>query len=110
MKLFWYSDAVTDLEKIYDYYFPLSSNYAATLYNTILDDAEILQTHPYIAPKEQLLEDLKEEYRSLVVAKGKYKLIYYIENDTVLIVQIFACQQSPDKIKNITVIRNKNTN
>ena len=105
MKLFWFSDAAADLDEIYDYYVTLNPQAAVMIYNSILDEAEILLTHPRIAPKEPLLEDLPEEYRSLVVAKGKYKLVYYIENDCIYVVQVFAYRRNPDILKSTTIKR-----
>jgi plasmid stabilization system protein ParE len=105
MKLLWFSDAVADLDEIYNYYVTLSSRVAAELYNSILDEAEILCFHPRIAPKEPLLEDLPEEYRSLVVADGRYKLVYYIEKNCIYIVQIFAIRRNPDALKRTIIKR-----
>ena len=105
MKLFWFTDAIADLDEIYDYYFALNPRAAAMLYNTILDAADILRTHPRIAPIEPLLEGFTEEYRSLIVAKGKYKLVYYIDNDNVYIVLVFACRRNPNKIISSTLKR-----
>ena len=105
MKLLWFSDAAADLDEIYGYYVKLNPRAAATLYNSILDDAEILRANPRAARKEPLLEDLAEEYRSLVVAQGRYKLVYYIENDSVYIVQVFACRQNPYRLKTTTLNR-----
>ena len=79
---------------------------AAMLYNSILDDAQVLIANPRIAPKEPLLKDAPREYRSLLVVKGRYKLIYNIlEEKRALIVLVFACRQSADKIKRTTLSR-----
>ena len=56
-----------DLEEIFDYYVTLNPRASALLYNSILDEPEILRTHPRIAQKEPYLEGLPTEYRSLVV-------------------------------------------
>ena len=95
MKLIWLVDAITDLDEIFDYYVTLNPRAAAVLYNKILDKAEILRTHPRIAPREPLLDDIDLEFRSLLVADGKYKLTYNIENDTVVILVVFSCRQNP---------------
>ena len=105
MKLLWYHDASDDLDEIYDYYVTLNPRAAALLYNSILDEAEILRTHPRIAKKEQFLEGLPTEYRSLVVAKGKYKLVYYIEKECVYIVYIFSCRLNPSTLINTILKR-----
>ena len=101
----WYVEAVADLDKIYDYYVKKSPRAAALLYNKILDDTDILATQPYIAAVEQILEGYPENYRSLVVANGKYKVVYFIKNDTVLIVQVFNCRRNPARLKSTTIKR-----
>jgi len=106
MNLLWLPNAVGDLDEIYDYYVIRNPRAAAMLYNKILDEAEILRTNPRIAPKEPSLEDAPREYRSLVVAKGKYKLIYTILKEiSVLIVHVFACRQNPAKLRITTLSR-----
>jgi plasmid stabilization system protein ParE len=100
MTIQWYSEALDDLNQIYDFYATTGSpKAAALLYNQILDDVEILKTHPYIAPTEPILDDCPEQYRSLVVAKGKFKAVYYIAEDSLFIVQIFSCRQDTEKLK-----------
>ena len=99
MTLQWYSAALDDLDQIYDFYFTGSPRAAALLYNQILDEVEILITHPYIAPIEPILNDCPEEYRSLVVVKGMFKVVYYVVEDSVFIVQVFNCRQDTEKLK-----------
>jgi len=95
----WYLEALDDLNQIYEFYYTGSPRAAALLYNQILDDVEILKSHPYIAAIESFLNDCPEEYRSLVVAKGRFKAVYYVTEDTVFIVQIFNCRQDTEKLK-----------
>ena len=97
MTIKWYLKAVGDLDKIYDYYLTKSPRVAATLYNKFLDAVEMLKTQPYAAPVEQMLIGYSEDYRSLVV--GNYKVVYFVKDDLVLIVQIFDCRQNPIKLK-----------
>ena len=105
MRLLWYSDAVADLDEIYEYYYDLNPKAAAMLYNNILEDAEVQLIQPFIAPIEPLLGDLPDEYRSLIVAKGRYKLVYYIENESIFIVQVFTCWRDPERMRNMTLRR-----
>ena len=105
MTVKWYIEAAGDLDKIYDYYVTKSQHAAAMLYNKILDGVEILKTQPYVAAVEQMLIDCPEGYRSLVV--GNYKVVYFIKDDLVLIVQIFDCRQTPIKLKRTTLRRRK---
>jgi len=95
MNLIWLVDAISDLDEIYDYYVTLNPKAASTMYNKILDKAEILRTHPRIAPREPLLDDIGLEFRSLLVADGKYKLTYIVEDETVVIIVVFSCRQNP---------------
>jgi len=103
MTIKWYIEAAGDLDKIYDYYATKNPCTAAMLYNKILDNVEILKTQPYVAAVEQLLTGCRESYRSLVVEN--YKVVYFIKNDLVLIVQIFDCRQNPIKLKKTTLRR-----
>jgi len=104
VKVKWYIEAAGDLDKIYDYYFAKNPRAAAMLYNKILDDVEILETQPYVAA-EQMLIDCPEGYRSLVV--GNYKVVFFIKDNLVLIVQIFDCRRNPDKLRGTTLRRRK---
>jgi len=74
MRIFWMPDAVNDLDKIYEFYAVKNLKAAAIIYNSILDDAEILKTNPFIAKIEPPLDDLPQKYRSLIVSKGRLKL------------------------------------
>jgi len=107
MTIKWYIEAVGDLERVYDYYVTKNPRAAAVLYNKILDKVEILKIQPYVAAVEQLLADCPEGYRSLVV--GNYKIVYFVKNEFVLIVQIFDCRQSSLKLKRTTIRRKKHT-
>ena len=105
MTVKWYIEAAGDLDKIYNYYVTRNPRVAAMLYNKILDSVEILKTQPYVATVEQILIGYPEGYRSLVV--GNYKVVYFIEDNLVLIVQIFDCRQNPIKLKRTTLRRKK---
>jgi len=105
MKVKWFVEASGDLDQIYDYYLKKNNRVAALLYNKILDEVELLKTHPYIGSIEKLLADCSEGYRSLVVANGKYKVIYFILKETVFIVQVFDCRRNPNNLMKSTLIR-----
>ena len=107
MTIKWYIEAAGDLDKIYDFYVKKNPRAAAMLYNKILEDVEILKTQPYVAAVEQTLIDYPEGYRSLVVET--YKVVYFIKDDLVLIVQIFDCRQNFIKLKRTTLRRRKSS-
>ena len=98
LKLSFAPEALEDMENIYRYYALQNEVYAVELYNQIIEEAEQLQYFPQMAQKEPLLKEYSEEYRSLVVWNN-YKLVYFVENDTVNIVAVFDCRQNPDKLK-----------
>ncbi|MCL1933911.1 MAG: type II toxin-antitoxin system RelE/ParE family toxin [Candidatus Azobacteroides sp.] len=90
--------AFEQLESIYNY-LQTKSNCAGTIiHNYILDEIERLRNFPQMAPIESELIGFVHTYRSLVVKKT-YKIVYYIENDTVYIAALFDCRQDPQKLK-----------
>ena len=104
MKLLFAPEALEDLENIYRYYAEHNEQYAVDLHNHIISEAEFLQNFPFTGQKEQLLEEYPEDYRSLVV-RHCYKIVYFIENDTINIVSVFNCRQDPQRLeKNIRKI------
>ena len=101
MRLLWTPEAVGDLDKIYEFYADKNLRAAAVIYNSILDDAEILKTHPYIAQLEPFLDDLPQKYRSLIVAKGRFKVTYFVAHEKINVVYVWSCRQNPQETLNI---------
>jgi hypothetical protein len=58
----------------------------------------VLAVFPYAAPVEPLLSGEETVFRSLTVARGLYKVIYFIENPDVVIARLWDCRQNPDKL------------
>lgn len=98
MKLIWTAFAAEQLESIYVFIKDKSEMAAAGIYNDILDEVDSLLHFPYMAPVETLLSEFTESYRSLVV-RNIYKVVYYINNETIYIVAVFDCRQNPEKLK-----------
>ena len=98
MKLLFAPEALEDMENIYRYYAEHNERHAVELYNEIIDEAKYLQRFPFLAQKEPLLEEFPETYYSLVVWRY-YKLVYFIENDTINVVTVFDCRQNPETLK-----------
>ena len=94
-----------DLDMIYNYYLQIDANVAVRIYNGILDDSGILTYQPLIAPFEQTIKP-SEKYRSLVVSKGRFKLIYYVADNTVKIVCVWGCRQNPARLRRTIKRRN----
>ena len=98
MKIKFSPEAQEDLDNIYHYYAELNETYAVELYNDIIDEADMLRGFPYIAQVEPFLSEFPEIYRSLVVHRT-YKVVYFIEEDSINIVAVFDCRQNPQKMR-----------
>ena len=103
MTICWLELAEEDIESIYLFYAEDKSVKAANkIYNDILDATDFLAKFPQMAPVEPILSDDGEEYRSLVVQKH-FKVIYFIECDSIYIAAVWDCRQDPQA--NISKIR-----
>ena len=95
MKIFWLELAEEDAEAIYQFYAKDKSVKAANkIYNDILDATDSLADFPQMASIEPELSDDEEESRSLVVQRH-FKIIYFIEYDSIYIAAIGDCRQNP---------------
>ena len=100
MKVVLLPKALSRLDEIFDWIKTTNNeNAAARIYNLILDELEILESQPRIAPIEPSLEDFPMQFRSLVIKK-KYKAIYYIEEliNVVYVATIWDCRQNTEKL------------
>jgi plasmid stabilization system protein ParE len=94
----WTSKAEDRLRGIFNYYLDAAGqNTAKKIVFEIRDLAESLRLMPLMAPIEPLLADEAKAFRSLVINR-RYKAIYFIERETVNIVDIWDCRQSPEKL------------
>lgn len=95
MRILWLELAEEDLDSIYQFYAKDKSTKAAyKIYNEILDAAESLADFPQMASIELDLSEVGEEYRSLIVRKY-FKLIYFIEEESIFIAAVWDCRQNP---------------
>ncbi|MCD7935593.1 MAG: type II toxin-antitoxin system RelE/ParE family toxin [Tannerellaceae bacterium] len=98
MKIIWTKEAVDDLDTIYTFYLADSQPYAEHIYDKIVSDTEDLIRFPRLGSKELLLEDKPQSPRSLVVMR-MFKIIYYIQNETIYIANIWDCRQNPESLR-----------
>ena len=96
MKILFTRQSEKHLESIYQFYFQKNEQVAASIYNQILDEIEFLKNQPYMAAIELLLAGRARSYRGLVVCR-LFKVIYYVENDTIIVADIWDCRQEPAK-------------
>ncbi len=57
----------------------------------------LLKKQPYLGREEEYLKHLTLGHRVLI--EGKYKIIYRIIDQTVLITDVFDTNQDPEKMK-----------
>ena len=96
--IIWLESAKSDLNRLYNYYADKSISVAVRIYNGIIDESERLSNYPEIASVEPLIQKPSKTYRSLVVSKGRFKLVYFVENKLVIIARVWGCWQNPKKL------------
>ncbi|MDL2291654.1 type II toxin-antitoxin system RelE/ParE family toxin [Bacteroides sp. OttesenSCG-928-F21] len=91
----WFREAQDDLNDIYEFYFIKNPTAAIHIHNSLLDEIERLQTHSEIAAVEPLTENKGYRYtfRSLVTKNGLFKVVYFVDKDTVAITRIWSCRK-----------------
>lgn len=104
MKIIWTDFAVENLKNIFDYYSKkANAKVAHKIRKTIIHSVKILITNPKLGQIEIYLEKLNQNHRYILA--GNYKVIYRIEDDTIIINDVFDVRQNP--IKMIDEHRNK---
>ena len=73
-----------------------SERAASLLYNHILDESERLTIFPLSGIVEPHLCNADTKYRSLVVERGRFKLIYFIDDDNIVVAAVWNCRMNPD--------------
>ncbi|MEA3317301.1 MAG: type II toxin-antitoxin system RelE/ParE family toxin [Bacteroidota bacterium] len=100
VKVLWTETALNNLEDIFEYYkYKASVSVAKKIVNELVRTSLKIQNSPKIGRKEELLINRKFEYRFLI--SGKYKIIYWIEDNYIKISTVFDCRQNPEKIKKL---------
>ena len=98
-EIIWSNKARKDLRALYEYYSDKNRNSANRMISEIGIQIQKLMECPEIAAEEPLLIDSGKKYRSLVVLKGNYKVIYYLENNIIHISRIWNCHLNPEKLR-----------
>ena len=77
-----------DLERIVEYYFEINKKTVGKYYSGILNKIKKLKSYPVMGRIVPECEDLfYDKYRELIFED--YRIIYRIENDTIMILRIF---------------------
>jgi plasmid stabilization system protein ParE len=101
MKLKWSLNAKNDLEEIYNFYLLKNPAVAVRIHNSILDEALRLIKWPEIGKHEIWIEKKGTEFlfRSLVTKNGLFKIIYFLNEETVFISRIWNCLKDPNDLR-----------
>ena len=99
MKIIWSDTASADMEDIYDFYFAKSPRVADKIYHSILNEADILISHPNIAAIEPLIKDEEFVFRSLVTKNGLFKIIYFVDDMKIFIYRVWCCRADSRNLK-----------
>ena len=92
----WSNKATSSLQAIHNFIQNDSPQGAKKVVRELVKLAQSLQTFPLRFPIEPLLAEEAIEYR--FVTKWSYKIIYTVEENQILIVNIFDTRQSPSKL------------
>lgn len=92
----WSQVAANALHEIHDFIRSNSPQGAKKVVRELIKVGQSLQTLPLRYPIEPLLAEEIIQYRFAV--KWNYKIIYTVEEEQVIIVQIFDTRQAPDKL------------
>ena len=97
MKIIWTDFAIENLKEIFDYYAENATKKVAhKIKKQILTSTKQLVDHPRSGQIEFNLQELNQDHRYLV--SGNYKIIYRINEDQVIISDVFDTRQEPTKM------------
>ncbi len=95
--ILWSEISERQLKEIFDYYASQAGvNIARKIISRVIERVSILENNPFAGQKEELLTDYKEDFRYLV--EGNYKIIYWKEENHIIIASVFDCRQNPNKM------------
>lgn len=95
MKIVWQKKASNDLILIYKFIEKESSQNALFVFNSICDLVTSLELFPYKFPKERSFNS--DTIRCAII--WSFKIVYAIEEDTIIILRVFNTKQNPKKLK-----------
>ena len=101
MKLVYTEQAITSLQECLDFFPPgVPTEKVHEIRDSLLAKADKLLENPYLGQQEEYLEHMGQSHRRVI--EGSYKIIYRIEDETIVITDIFDSRQDPYKIKEET--------
>ena len=97
MRIVWTKEAREDLEHIYQFWASRNEPYSIRLYNSLIDEAEVLLNFPEIGALERSLIRHPGQFRSLLAGKH-YKLVYTVERDDIVVHAVWDCRRDPNTL------------
>ncbi len=99
MKIIWTDFAIQNLKDIFDYYSAIANKKVANkIKQNIFKSVNLLVSYPELGQVELYLEKLNKRYR--YVLSGNYKIIYKIQDENIIISDVFDVRQNPIKMYN----------
>lgn len=90
----WSEEALNDLQEIYDYVSQFSIQNAEMMVKTFADLVDSIVFMPKKFPKEPFINQEKIRF----IPKWSFKIIYSVEKDKIIILNIFSTHQNPEKL------------
>ena len=76
-----------------------SEKIAMSIILQIQRTAQRLTDQPYLGKIEPALINEPESFRSII--EGNYKIVYWVDRNTIHIVTVFDTRQAPDKLRSL---------
>lgn len=73
--------------------------YARIVHQKIIESISLLESQPFLGPREPVLLHKKSEYRFLIV--WSYKIIYKVDNKKIVISRLFHTSMNPDRLRGV---------
>ncbi len=98
MDIIWTEFASKELKNIYEYYkVRAGMSVAKKIKSKIFESTKNLSEQPLMGQIEENLKSLNQHHRYIV--EVNYKIIYFVDTNTVYITDVFDCRQNPEKMK-----------
>lgn len=91
--IIWTEKAKNDIQEIYDFIYLKSPQNAEMVVVAFINFAETLGYMPYKFPKEEFSDNIQIR----MAIKWSYKIIYLINGEDIIILDIFSCKQDSNQ-------------
>lgn len=95
MNIVWQKQASNDLTAIFKHIENESPQNALLVFGSIIELVEKLKLFPYKFPKEHSITSSNVRFAVI----WSFKIVYAIEENTILVLRIFNTKQNPKKLK-----------